>query len=561
MQGHPTEQAGQGGPTACTARTPDWGFLALLLLLAVGSHAWLIATASVTARDSIGYIRYAHRLESEPWQTILPSIQQHPLYSVAVLGMSYPVRWLHDGVTPQGMVLSGQLVAGLSGILLVVPMFYLGSELFDRRVGFWAAALFQLLPICAQVTSDGLSDGLFLLMLTTALMFGVQALQRQAPWRFVPCGLFIGLAYLTRPEGSLVGVAVLLVLLGVQYWPALRWSWRKLGLGAAGLIVSTAVVAVPYMTVIGGVTVKPATRIILNKMDYSIPTDSPGRSALDERPAPSAFSGPAPLAVILSVWWIDQGQAGGPTWWWALRVVAVETIHAFHYLAWLPALLGLWWFRDRLRCTPGMWVLLLLSSMIALILWRLVLKLGYLSERHTLVMVLCGTFWAAAVLVHSAAALPGWLERLAHRPISPRYYGAIGLAWLVLLTGWCLPATLKPLHANRTGFRAAGEWLAANAQPADTIVDPFCWSHYYAGRVLQESKKPRPANGPTTRFVVVTNSKNAHNRLTLLDEARALARQGTLVFRWTPTARQLQRYRAEEVQVYAVPPTAVPRTP
>jgi hypothetical protein len=523
MQGKPTEQAGQGGPTACAAHRPDWHFLAVLLLLSAGIHAWLIATTAVTARDSIGYIRFAHRLETEPWPVVMRSIQQHPLYSLAILGASYPMRWLEHGVTPQGMVLSAQLVAGVAGLLLVIPMFYLGRELFDRRIGFWAAALFQWLPICAQVTSDGLSDGLFLLMLTTGLLFGVQALHRQAPWRFVPSGLFIGLAYLTRPEGALVGVAVLVVLLGIQCWPALRWPWQRLSRSVAGLVASAAVVALPYMTTIGGLTVKPATRFIFKQDYYSLPPAAPTRGKLEETRAPSICQGAGPLAVILGVWWIDEGEAGAPPWWWAVQVVAVESIHAFHYLAWLPALLGLWWFRDRLRDTPGMWVLLLLSLMLASILGRLVARLGYMSERHTLAMVLCGTFWAAAVLVRMADALPGWLERVMRRPIPIRFHGALGLTWLLLLTGWCLPATLKPLHANRTGFRAAGEWLAANTQPADEIVDPFCWSHFYAGRVLQESMQPRPASGPPTRYVVVTNSKNAHNRLNSLAAARALA--------------------------------------
>ncbi|MBL8799134.1 MAG: glycosyltransferase family 39 protein [Planctomycetia bacterium] len=557
MQGSSNGQAGQDdGSAAVLSRVPDWQLLAFLLLVAAGIHAWLIATTSVTARDSIGYIRYAHRLETESWQQILPKIQQHPLYSLAVLGLSYPMRWLEGGVTPQGMALCGQLVAAFAGCLLIVPMFHLGRELFDRRVGFWAAALFQLLPISAEVTSDGLSDGLFLLLLTSALLFGVQGLHRQAPGRFVLCGLFVGLAYLTRPEGALAGVAVFLVLLGMQYWPALRWPRPRLAWGAVGLVVAAVVVALPYMLVIGGITVKPATNIILNRMEYRLPTET-SQSKDDDDTELRASQEPSPLAVVLGVWWVDEGKSGGPPWWWGLRVLVVETIHAFHYVAWVPALLGLWWFRDRLHDRPGLAAPLLLSLLLALILWRLVLKLGYLSERHTLVLVLCGSFWAAAALVRIADNLPGWLERRFGRPLPARAQAALGLGFLLLLTGWCLPATLKPLHANRAGFRAAGEWLAANTLPGDTVVDPFCWAHFYAGQVFQEAAKPQRGSG--TSYVVVTNSKNSHNRLTSLPAARELARQGTLVFRWTPSARQLKRYRAEEVEVYAVPSSRTPR--
>ena len=41
---------------------------------------------------------------------------------------------------------SAQLVSALASVLLLVPMFYLGREVFERRIAFWSCLLFQCLP-------------------------------------------------------------------------------------------------------------------------------------------------------------------------------------------------------------------------------------------------------------------------------------------------------------------------------------------------------------------------------------------------------------------------------
>jgi hypothetical protein len=216
----------------------------------------------------------------------------------------------------------------------------------------------------------------------------------------------------------------------------------------------------------------------------------------------------------------------------------------------MPALLGAWWFREQWRRDPGAWVLIVLGVMLGLLLVRVALGIHYLSERHTLVLVVMGSVWAAAGLVRMADALGALVERRRPR-LAPAWVLPVG--FMVLTTGWCLPVALKPLHANRAGHRAAGEWLARHAGPADRIVDPYCWAHFYAGRVSFEMVEgDGPAGREPLQYVVLTDSNNLHARLTGLDKAKDLAREGEVVFRWRPTGRQLRRDRAEEVVIWAV---------
>jgi 4-amino-4-deoxy-L-arabinose transferase-like glycosyltransferase len=310
-------------PPAAGSRWIDAALLGLLLLLAGGVHAWLLLHTRVPARDTIGYVRHALRFEKEPWLQVLPSIDQHPLYALTVLGISVPVRHLMGGgVSCDAMMLSAQLAATFAGVLLVIPTYFLGRTLFNRRVGFWSAALFQALPVSAQVTVDGLSDALFLLTAAAALAFAVAALRRRSPIQLALCGLCTGLAYLARPEGLLVAPAVLLVLAAEQVLRARRWPWRRALAGAVCLLVPLAAVSGPYIAAIGKLTVKPTPQKLLGT--------SKAQDTLPRTAAPTR--GP-----LLALWWNDGRHHGTPPIYWAAWAVARETARSFQYIAGLTA--------------------------------------------------------------------------------------------------------------------------------------------------------------------------------------------------------------------------------
>src|SRR5262249_29904420 len=146
---------------------------------------------------------------------------------------------------------------------------------------------------------------------------------------------------------------------------------------------------------------------------------------------------------------------------WGLQAVAQEFVKGGHYVLWLPTLLGLWWFRDRFRLHPGAWVLLLVSAAVLALMWRVASLLGYVSDRHLLLPILCGAFGGVAVVpkvVSVSAALLGRLRFPAR--LRERLPAATSPLWAALvLAGFvvaALPKSLEPLHANRKGFRDAG---------------------------------------------------------------------------------------------------------
>jgi 4-amino-4-deoxy-L-arabinose transferase-like glycosyltransferase len=474
-------------PQTPPASWRDWHYLLLLLLIAAGLRAWVVWRTEVPSRDSIGFIRYALEFEKLDWDEVLRKNHQHPGYPLLLWAVSLPVRNLFAATDCDTMQLSAQFAGALAGWLLVIPMFYLGKYLFDRGVGFWGALLFQCLPMSGQILSDGLSEALYLLLVATAMLSGIYAVRTSQAWRYVLCGVLCGLTYLTRPEGALVVVAVLVVLLAMQGFAAWRRPWWRLAVCGGGLVVGAALVGSPYVIATGGLTNKPTSRMMLGQ--------EPERHS--EAPASRVL-----FAATFAVWMRGDGSLQERLV-ESLGALASEVIHCFRYVGVWPALLGLWWLRRDLGRLPGFWLLAVLATLLFAVLWRMAVVVHYISDRHVLLLVLLGTYPATAFL----RELPRVAERVLRRKL-PGTAAAWSAVLLLALVGLGLPRTLQPLHYNRAGYHAAGRWLAGVARAADVVLDDHAWAAYYAGRLFLEGVIVRPEPGNQhMKYAVIGRSK------------------------------------------------------
>jgi hypothetical protein len=527
----------------------DGGLLALLLLVAFGLRAWQITHTEVAARDSIGFIRQAWRLREQPLQDVLRSSEQHPGYPMMVVAVSWPVRQIVDGSDAARMQLSAQLTSAIAGALLVIPMFFLGKAHFNRSVGFWAALLFQVLPTSSRVMADGLSEGTFLLFAATGLWLGVIGLRGRSKVLFGLAGLAGGFAYLTRPEGAAVVAATGTVLLGMQVKKTWRRSWVQMAACGVCLLTGWAVVGGPYMAITGKFTIKNTGNQIAHV-----------NKTVSDAPMPPDVKEPTVSIDVPRASWLSR--AWDNPWMWGARKLGMELLKGFFYVAWVPAILALWWFRGRLWRTPSQWVLLLVSVAMLLVLYRVATFMRYLSDRHALLLILCGCFWSAAGFLAIGRKLADvtrtWAEwrglngapffAFGHALVrDPRFWSGL---LLVSLTGATLYKNLEPLHANRRGFRDAGQWITEHTDASDEVMDPYCWTHYYAGRVFQEGKPLRiPAGHERVCYVVVEESGNEHPRLPTVAQAKQMAQTGLKVFE----CKARRKKEICDVCVYAVP--------
>lgn len=533
-----TAQARSAGGTGA-----DWRCLAVLALLALALRGWQLTHTEVASRDSIGYIRIAWELEHGPWREVMPRSLQHPGYPLALLAISGPVRHYCHADLATLMQYSAQLTSALASVLLVIPTFYLGKELFNRRIGLWGALFFQCLPASGRGMADGLSEPVFLLAASAALAFACNGLRRGSVVTMTLCGLCGGLAYFTRPEGALIVVLTGVVLVGLQFAPRWRRPWRRVLIQGAALSVAAAVIAVPFIITIGHLTTKHTSKSILSLPELKEPTS---------RAMPAASP---PFAA----WWPDlQSDPSTRIWWGALTLVEILA-RAFFYVLWVPAALGAWWFRDRLREAPGSWVLLLLSLVLTLLLYRVAQLLGYLSDRHCLLLLLCGSYFTVAALERIGRGLGALVLRLWPRLAGARWAQpqAWATATLVVCVAAPLPRTLERLHADRCGFRDAGYWLAENTLPGDYVLDPYCWANYYAGRVFTEGRTDLPAHNPPLYYLVVEESKNKHTRLAEHNAAEQLKKSASEIKRFEARRGKEQAFVVVYL-MHGIPPLPVP---
>jgi len=521
---------------------PDYLRIAVLVGVSALVHLWLVAHTAVPARDSLGYARIAlnlvdPRAGAEPGQDrqridVIRTAEQPPGYPLAVLVCERLLARVVELPLSDRALLATQVANAVSGVLLVVPLYLIGRILFNRNAGFSSALLFSVLPVPARVTSDGLSEGLYLLVAAAAVLLAVRTARRPGVGGYLLCGLATGGCYLVRPEGLMVAGAAGGVILAfglIRRWP------RDLALGRlTALAVGVALVAVPYMVLIGKITNKPSGRYLTDPMNNIRPRIYPEQSMS----VPARVSGP-----LFAAWWDPQLDQGKNRLVWAARAVGAETVKALHFGVAVLAVIGLVAHRRQLFAPDGgLWVLLALVGLNVLLLLYLAMSLGYVSERHTVLVVLLSCVFAAAALEPLARAvtvLPG-LGRLVIWP------GATPWVCLVLLVASALPYTLKPLHPQREGHKHAGQWLAGNLGEGDHLVDPLTWGEWYAGRTLYRTVEYK--GQPEATWVIVETGKTSpHSRLPQWERARELAAQGERVYRWpadaAPGAFAVEVYR------------------
>jgi hypothetical protein len=355
-------------------------------------------------------------------------------------------------------------------------------------------------------------------------------------------------------------------LVALQFAPRWRRTWRDLLACTSCLTLAALAAGSPYFLTTGCFSTKPSVGHLMGREKEKGTDWSPRRNRQAGGPLtqPSthgwgrAGRGAGPLlaavpAVMLSTEGDTLERLARGLW-----GLGAELANGFHYIGWIPALIGFICYLGRpSTTTPGMWPLMMLCLLHALILWRLAVIVGYLSDRHIQVIVLCAIYPLAAGLID----LPGELRQRLQAwgwPATARVLGrggpALSLLLLAGLTGAGLPKALHTLHSQRAGYHAAGLWLAERVRPCDSIIDRHAWAHYYAGFVFREGQPPVRDPGHQVYYYVVGKSKDGNDPLLpsqdlFLSEKQLIKRGATALYHWPPD-RPLER---AAVVVYALP--------
>jgi hypothetical protein len=432
--------------------------LGRLLLLLAGSAlllGWVIKHSEPTSNVGLRYIQQARQIERGGWREVLYRGIDHPLHP---LGIAAAHR-LFDGDSPASWERAALLLSYASAVLLVVPIYLLGRELFGEDAAVLGAVLVLANSLFGSLVVNVQSETSFLLWWSFGLWAAVRFL-REGRFRFLAVTITLGaLAYLTRPEGILLPVALALSMLILPLQRASRINWPRWW-GAITLVTGGALLCSgPFVAIKGGLGTKPGIARVLGLAPHS---------------APTALEREEPLL---------PGQTTIETY----SLAGARMIDAIAGAVTLPlvpfALVGLLVAaRRRERAREALLVAIILgASIVGLV--RLHATGGYLNARHAVIPGVILTMAAGAGLcwLTNQVAIPGRWIGLAHERF--RLGPAV---WVILIAAIVIVPYVRSLGPAHPGpfalYYTTGDWLAANTRPGDKVLDLTDWSLFFSGR-------------------------------------------------------------------------------
>lgn len=118
----------------------------------------------------------------------------------------FPLVWNDELI----FYLLTRVLSALLGALTIIPVYFIGRNLFNRRIGLLSALIFALLPFHIKHSHYALIDVPMVFLLTWALFFASQVYLWGENKYYLLFGLFAGLAASTKYNGALIILSLLL---------------------------------------------------------------------------------------------------------------------------------------------------------------------------------------------------------------------------------------------------------------------------------------------------------------------------------------------------------------
>jgi hypothetical protein len=451
--------------------------IGLLMVGAAVLLTWVLRHTEAIFADGLRQIRQAEQIDRGAWREGLLRGIDHPLHPLGIVaahrlvGGDGPVSWQRAAVA---------LAFGCM-ILLVLPVYLLTKEVFGDDTAWLGCVLVICNPLIGTVVANVLSEGSFVLFWTWGLWAAVRFL-REGRFLWLPLTMGFGvMAYLSRPEGILLPLAVVATLLILPLHRATRINWPRWWEAVAFLVLGSLVLAGPYMIVKGGVGTKPGIARVLGLAPQS-PPDALER----EHPLP-------PNQTTFETYRLATERM-------------IKVLRAAVTTPLLPlAVLGLVVaapFQGRAR-TWLFFGIVLLASALGLV--RLHATGGYCTVRHALVPGLIltlaaahGLFW----LMRRVSIEGQWLGLAQERLRPGPAVWAVLIALLIVLTRVRGAGPLVPGPFNV--YRDTGAWLAEQTRSEHQVLDLTDWSLYFSERPGYCFAHVHEApTDPRTRWIVV----------------------------------------------------------
>jgi hypothetical protein len=484
-----------------------------------GLFGWLNYHSEVSFADGLRGIQQAEAIDRGAWADGVIRSVEHPMHPIAIAA----VHRVLGGEGPASWQRAAQATSILGVVLLVIPVYLLTLEIFGPSTAWLGCLLVIANPVMGHVVTNVLNETTFLLFWTWGLWGAVRFL-REGRFFWLPLTIGFGaLAYLSRPEGMLLPMALVATLVVLPLHRATRIYWPRWWAAVAFLVLGSVCLVGPYMVVKGGIGTRPAIARLIGTAPPA------GAEALErEHPLPP-----------------DQ------TTFEAYRLAIGRVIKAFRGAVALPllalAVLGMWVVRPW-TTRARIWLFTgLIIGIAAVALVRLHVTGGYCTVRHALVPALFlrlaaahGLAWMTCSIVIEGRWLGLGEGRFRPGP-------AVWALMLGALVGIPFVQSTTPVKGSFGTYRDAGSWLAeVSARGPGKILDMTDWSLFFSRQPgFQLKDVSAAALDPNTRWIV---TRNAHLqgrwRYSRLVQDLIQGRKPVMRFPLDPRPGQLQ------IQVY-----------
>jgi len=429
-------------------RGEAWKMLLGILVFATGLRFFLLVSPEVVFNDSIEYLNHAKRIASGDWS----GGRVPPFYPGLIAFFS----WFTGNFE-----LAGILVSALFGSLLILPVFHLGKELFNERIGIFAALLTSVHPLFYIYSGSVLTESTYYFLLTTSVLFGWRAFRDGLFYHIVLFSFFATLAYLTKPEAiGILSVFSLWVLF--VHPPSRKRPWVK----RAGILLlalfSFLVFASPYLIKIRMETGRwgISQKIVIS---IGLPSEEQEVLPIDEIRRRKEF----PLISLLTdpLTALRKAGAGLFTSLYKFQQVLTPLLFLFAVFGWIYLLKG----KRDYSLKGSLFVLLHL-----LFFFGMVLSFFFVTRRHTSQMVPLSIPWAAA----GCLGFLGWLSQRFKKEQVRKNFPTYFIILLVI--GLFVQGSVLHKREHRQIQREVGWWMKGNLDREAKVMSRMPQEAFYA---------------------------------------------------------------------------------
>jgi len=162
-----------------------------IICISLTLKAFLLVSFSVVNKDGLLYIAAAKKF-AEGYFSEGISIYPMPFYSLLIAIVHFLIP---DWVT------AGRIISVAFVVFTLVPLYFMTSELFDRKAAFWACLAFAIAPVPNGWADSVIRDPGFIFCVAWAVFFALRAVQTQRIIFFAAAALFSWFSILFRLEG------------------------------------------------------------------------------------------------------------------------------------------------------------------------------------------------------------------------------------------------------------------------------------------------------------------------------------------------------------------------